>query len=97
MATMTNRGDYLRAGEKREKPFIQMNSGACAPKLRTASQPITRHGHQEWKQQIDEEWQRHLETLRQCMSVLFLKNQPQRIGLNAVNEQGRRHRNATSL
>jgi len=94
---MTNRREDLRAGEKREKIFVQMNSGACAPELRTASQPITRHGHQKWKQQLDEEWQGHLEALRRYMNVLLLNNQPQRMGLNAVNEQERRHRNATSL
>jgi len=97
MTTMTNRREDLRAGEKREKLFVQMNSGACAPELRTASQPITRHGHKEWKQQLDEEWQGHLETLRQYMNVLLLNNQPQRMGLNALNEPGRRHQNVSTL
>ena len=97
MTTMTNRRVDVRAGEKREKFFAQTNSGAGAPEQRMGRQLITRHSHQEWKRQLDEAWQGHLDTLRQYMSLLLLKNQPHNIGLTSVNEPGRRHRNAGTL
>ncbi len=97
MTTMTNRRVDVRAGEKREKIFAQTNSRAGAPERRMGRQLITRHSHQEWKRQLDEAWQGHLDTLRQYMSVLLLKNQPQNIALKSVDEPGRRYRNAITL
>ncbi len=55
------------------------------------------HGHDAWKQRSEADWQRHLETLQQCVCELLLKNQQLRMSLVAADERERGYRDAVRL
>ncbi len=85
------------ATRRHQEHFVQADSMAIAPEQR-AERPFTgRHGHEEWMERIDEAWQGHLETLRQYISGVLLKNQQLRASLLAANEIERRHGNGRAL
>ena len=73
MTTATIRRGDVMATQKRQGLFAQTNSGAIPPERRT-NRPLTeRHGHEEWRQRIEEDWQNHLETLQQYLCECFAR------------------------
>jgi hypothetical protein len=73
MTTATIRRGDVMATQKRQELFAQTNSGAIPPEQRT-NRPFTeRHGHEEWRQRIEEDWQNHVETLQQYLCECFAK------------------------
>jgi hypothetical protein len=96
MRAASIRKGSVMASQKRREHFAQTNSGATSPERR--SRPfIERHGHEEWKQRIEEDWQNHLETLRQCMRELGRKNQQLRMALTTANETERGYGDAINF
>jgi hypothetical protein len=48
----------------------------CSSTRRSKKAPAKRIHNEQWERRIEEDWQGHLETLRQCISELLIKNQP---------------------
>ncbi len=97
MTTVTIRLGDVMAPQRRQEHFAQTSSGTIAYELRTERALIERHGHEEWKQRIDEAWQGHLEALQQYVCELLAKNQQLRMALMSANEPRQGHTNARSL
>lgn len=97
MTTVTIRLGDLIAARRRQEQFSQTNSTNIAYEQRPGRALIERHGHEEWKQRIDETWQGHLETLQQYVCELLAKNQQLRMALMSANEPERGHRDARSV
>jgi hypothetical protein len=96
MRTATIRKGGIVASQKRQEHFAQTNSTANSPERR--SRPFTeRRGHEEWKQRIEQDWQNHLETLRQCVRELGRKNQQPRMALTTANEPERGYGDAINF
>jgi hypothetical protein len=87
-------GDVM-AAQKRQDYFVQTNGGAIAPGQKRS--PNERHGHEEWKQRTEADWQSQLETLQQCVCELLLKNQQLRMELVAASEPECAYRDAVNL
>jgi hypothetical protein len=100
MKTMVIRIGDVMAAQKRGEHFTQTTQttlgvippGHCAKRALAEG-----HGHEEWKQTTDADWQRHLETLQQCVCELLLKNQQLRMSLMAADERERGYRDAIRL
>lgn len=88
MTTVTIRLGDVMATQRRQEQFAKGNSGAIAYEQHAERSPIERHGHEEWKQRIDETWHGHLETLQQYVCELLAKNQQLRMALMSANEPG---------
>ncbi len=81
------------AAQRRREIFIQTNSGSLS-RNQSTKRPLTeRHGHEEWKQRIDEDWQNHLEILQQYMAALLGKNQQPGMTLAMAIEPERGYKN----
>ena len=77
--------------------ITQMSSGVISPGPRAKGELSERCRHEEWKQQIEEDWQSHFERLQQCVCELLLKNQQLRMALMAADERERGYRDAVNL
>jgi hypothetical protein len=100
MKTVVIRIGDVMASQKRGEHFTQTtqaNSGVILPEHGTKRALSERHGHEEWKQKSEADWQRHLEILQQCVCELLLKNQQLRMSLMAADERERGYRDAISL
>jgi len=97
MTTATVRRGNVMAAQKRQGLFAQANSGAIAPPRWKKRSLAEGHGHEEWKQRIEEDWQNHLETMQKYVSELVRKNQQLRTALTTANEPKRRYGNAINL
>jgi hypothetical protein len=97
MTTATVRRGNVMAAQKRQGLFAQANSGAIAPPRWKKRSLAEGHGHEEWKQRIEEDWQNHLETLQQCVCELLRKNQQLRTAPITANERERGYGDAISL
>jgi hypothetical protein len=86
MATVTVRTENVMATQKRQELFARTNAGAISPEQRMKRTPAERHGHEEWKQRIEEDWQNHLETLQRYVCELLRKNQQLRMALTTAKE-----------
>jgi hypothetical protein len=95
-SVMTRVGDNM-ATQKRQEPFAQTNSGAVSPEQRTNRSLTEKHGYEEWKQRIEEDWQYHLETLQQYACELLRRSQQLRMALMTANEPKRGYGDAISL
>jgi hypothetical protein len=97
MKTVIIRIGDIMAAQKRQNCFVQTNSGvvSAGPKMKGALNES--HGHEEWRQRTEADWQTQLETLQQCVCELLLKNQQLRMALVAANEPERGYRDAVSL
>jgi len=42
---------------------------------------------EQWERRIEEDWQGHLETLRQCICELLIKNQHLRMGADKPSQE----------
>jgi hypothetical protein len=92
-------GDVM-ATQKRGEHFTQStqaNSRVILPAPSAKRSLSERHGHEEWRQRSEADWQRHLETLQQCVGELLVKNQQLRMSLMAADERERGYRNAIGL
>lgn len=89
MTTVTVRTGDAMATQKRQELFAQTNSGAISPEQRTKRPLVERHGHEEWKQRIEGDWENHLESLQQYICELLRKNQQLRMALMTANEPER--------
>ncbi len=89
MTTATFRRGDVMATQNRQELFAQTNSGAISPEQWTKRSLTERHGHEEWKQRIEEDWQNNLETLQQYVCELLRKNQQLRMALRAADEPER--------
>jgi len=97
MTTATFRTRDVMATQKRQELLPQTNSGAISPEQRT-TRPLTEiHGHEEWKQRIEDDWQNHLESLQQSICELLRKNQQLRMALLTANEPERGYGDAINL
>jgi len=57
--------------------------------------PVTeRHAHEDWKQRIEEDWQRHLKAMQKYVGELVRNNQQQGMALTTANDPKRRYGNA---
>jgi hypothetical protein len=100
MKTVVIRIGDVMATQKRGEHFTQStqaNSGVISPEHCAKRASAERHGHEEWKQRTETDWQRHLETLQQCVCELLLKNQQLRMSLMAADERERGYRDAIRL
>jgi len=83
--------------QKSQELLVRTNSGTIAPEQGTRRPATLRHGHEEWKQRIEGDWQSHLETLQRYVSELARKNQQLRTALVMANEPKRGYENAVNL
>ena len=60
--------------------------GSCTERPKRASTKRLRN--QRWERRIEEDWQEHLETLRQCISELLIGNQHPRMELMKADKRG---------
>ena len=89
-------GDVMSA-QKSQEFLSRTNSGGISPEQMNR-RPITeRHGHEEWKQRLEEDWQSHLARLQRYVSELARKNQQLRRALVTANEPKRGYGNAINL
>ena len=87
-------GDVL-ATQKRGERLTQTthaNSGVIPPEHCAKRAACEGHGHEEWKQRTEADWQHHLEALQQCVCELLLKNQQLRMSLMASDDRDRGYR-----
>jgi hypothetical protein len=89
MATVTVRTENVMATQKRQELCARTNARAISPAQRTIRPLAERHGHEEWNQRIEEDWQSHLETMQQYVCELLRKNQQLRMALTTANDQNR--------
>jgi hypothetical protein len=94
--TVTSRIGDVVATQKLQQHFAQTKSGVISSEQRTKRVLIERRGHEEWKQGLEEDWQRHLETLQKYVRELLLRNRQLRMALPA-NEPGRGHGDAINF
>ena len=97
MATLTIRRREVMSAQKSQEFSAQTNSGVISPGQRTKRPTPERHGHENWKQRIEEDWQNHLQTMQKYVSELVRKNQQLRTALTTANEPKRRYGNAINL
>ena len=92
-------GDVIAAQKRGEHltQTTQANSGAIWAEQGVKKAVSERHAHEDWKQRTEADWQRHLETLQQCVCELLLKNQQLRVSLMAADERERGYRDAIGL
>ena len=97
MTTATISLGNVTATQRRQEHFAQTSSGTIAYEQRPERALIERHGHEEWKQRLDEAWQGHLETLQQCVCELLVKNQRLRMAMMSADEPGQGPTDAGSI
>ena len=94
--TVTIRIGDVVATQKLQRHFVQRKSGVISIEQRTKRVLIEARGHEEWKQGLEEDWQRHLEKLQKYVRELLLRNQQLRMALTS-NEPGRGHGDAINF
>ena len=97
MATMTIRRGEVMSAQKSQEFRAQTNTAAISSGQTTKRPAPERHGHEDWKQRIEEDWQNHLETMQKYVSELVRKNQQLRTALTTASEPKRRYGNAINL
>ncbi len=94
MASVTIRVAEVNGTQRRQEDFARTNSGVIQHEQGTRKTTLERHGHEGWKQLIEETWLGQLESLQQYVCELLQKNEQLRMALMAANERGRLHRDA---
>jgi len=84
------------ATQLRQEQFAQTNARVTSTEQSSKGELFERHGHEVWKRRLDEDWQRHLETLQKYVCELLIKNQKLRMALKATNEPARRYGDAVN-
>ena len=65
---------------QRQEPAGQIREEVIGASATRSKMVSTKRVHKEqWERRIEEDWQGHLETLRQCMSQLLIGNQQLRM------------------
>jgi len=94
--TVTIRIGDVVATQKLQQHFAQTTLGIISSEQRTKRAAIGRRRYEEWRQVLEEDWRRHLETLQKYVRELLLRNQQLRMALPA-NEPGLGHGDAINL
>ena len=97
MRTMNFQNGNVTSNRKSQELSARTTSGAIAPGQRTGGPVPLRHGHEEWKQRIEGDWQSHLETLQRYVSELARRNQQLRSALVTASVAKRGYGNAVNL
>ena len=97
MATMTIRRREVMSAQKSQEFRAQTNTGAISSGQTTKRPAPERHGHEDWKQRIEEDWQRHLKAMQKYVGELVRNNQQQGMALTTANDPKRRYGNAINL
>jgi hypothetical protein len=97
MATATIRKREVMPTQKSREFLARTNSGVISAGQRTKPPTTERHGHEDWKQRIEEDWKNHIETLQRYVCELARKNQQLRTVSTTANEPKRRFGNAINL
>jgi hypothetical protein len=97
MASVTIRRKEVMPAQKSHEFQAQTNTVAISPGQTTKRPAPERHGHEDWKRRIEEDWQNHLETMQKYVSELVRKNQQLRKALTTASEPKRRYGNAINL
>ncbi len=97
MATVTIRRKKVMPAQKSQEFQAQTITGVISSGQTTKRPAPERHGHEDWKRWIEEDWQNHLETMQKYVSELVRKNQQLRTALTTANEPKRRYGNAINL
>jgi hypothetical protein len=88
-------GDVV-ATQKLQQHFAQTALGIISSEQRTKRAPIGRRGYEEWRQVLEEYWQRQLETLQKYVRETLLRHQQLSMALPA-NEPGLGHDDAINF
>lgn len=97
MPTVTiRRGDVMPV-QKHQEILAQTSSGAISHEQRTKRPVTERHGHEDWTQRIERDWQNHLVTLRGYVCELARRNRRLRIASMTAHEPKRRYGNVINL
>ena len=75
-------GDVV-ATQKLQQHFAQTTLGIISSEQKTKRAPTRRRGYEEWRQVLEEYWQRQLETLQKYVREILLRNQQLRMALPA--------------
>jgi len=94
--TVTIRIGDVVAMQKLQQHFAQTTLGIISSEQRTKRAAIGRRRYEEWRQVLEEDWRRHLETLQKYVRELLLRNRQLRMALPA-NEPGRGHGDAINF
>ena len=95
IATMSKR--EVIASRRRQEHFAQTTSGAIAAEQQAKTSHPERHGHEEWKRRIEQDWQNHLGALQRCIcAILHAKQQPKTSLMSAIKRE-RGYGNAINL
>lgn len=82
---------------KRQEQSAQALAGANFAQQGSNGELPEMHGHEVWKQRLEEDWQDHLETLQRYVCELLIKNQKLRMALMVAGEPERGYGNAIKL
>lgn len=94
--TVTIRIGDVVATQKLQPHFAQRKSGVISLEQRTKWVLIETRGHEEWRQGLEEDWQKHLDTLQKYVRELLLRNQQVRMALLQTSQDGNTVMSSTS-
>lgn len=78
------------ATRQRQEPVSQTPADGSVLFEQSSQKASNEKGrHEQWERSIEEDWQRHLETLQQYICELLIKNQCLRMGLIAGDQPQR--------
>ena len=97
MTTVTIRSADVLSAQKGLEILARPNSVAASPGQTTRKPFTERHGHEEWTQRIEGDWQNQLETLQRYVGELARRNQQLRRALVMASEPKRGYGNAINL
>jgi hypothetical protein len=81
------------ATHQHEMPAAQTLAGViCSSAKRSKRASAKRVRNDQWERRIEEDWRRHLETLRQCICELLIGDQHLRMKPMVVDKPGRKYR-----
>ena len=89
-------GDAM-ATQKRQEQSAHALPGVTFAQQYSKEELFEVHGHEVWKQRLEEDWQDHLETLQRYVCELLIKNQKLRMALIVAGEPQRGYGNAIKL
>jgi len=81
MRTMNFQNGNVTPNRKSQELSARTTAGTVAPGQKARKPVPLDHGHQEWKQRIEGDWQSHLETLQRYVSELARRNRQLRTAL----------------
>jgi L-lactate utilization protein LutB len=94
MTTMTIRRREVVSARNSQVVLAQTSPGALSSGQKTKRPVTERHAHEDWKQRIEEDWQRHLKAMQKYVGELVRNNQQQGMALTTANDPKRRYGNA---